>query len=145
MFSCRLRKINKYGIKQERNFVVTNLNIYNFKQKRLRRVMAIKNLGGLTKSLKPDSGEFVVHVKKEHDYRLISSNREIIFQIMKMAYLSTVQDNLPIYGIAKSRSLMDFCTSEKDVDRGISRMPLILARIYEEDIKFDATSKKTRT
>ena len=35
--------------------------------------MAIKNLGGLTKSLKPDSGEFVVHVKKEHDYRLISS------------------------------------------------------------------------
>ena len=62
-----------------------------------------------------------------------------------MAYLSLVQDNLPIYGIAKSRSLIDFCTSEKDVARGISRVPLILARIYEEDIKFDAAKKKTRT
>ena len=31
MFSCRLKKWNKYGIKQDRNFVVTNLNLYNFK------------------------------------------------------------------------------------------------------------------
>ena len=57
--------------------------------------------------------------------------------MMKMGYLSQVQENLPIYGIAKSRSLIDFCTSERDVDRGISRIPLVLARIYEEDIKFD--------
>ena len=28
---------------------------------------------------------------------------------------------------------------EKDVARGISRMPLILARLYEEDIKFTDT------
>ena len=34
MFSCRLKKWNKYSIKQDRNFVVTNMNIYNFKQKR---------------------------------------------------------------------------------------------------------------
>lgn len=33
MFSCRLQKWNKYSIKQDRNFVVTNLNIYNFKRK----------------------------------------------------------------------------------------------------------------
>ena len=31
MFSCRIKKWNKYGIKQERNFIVTNLNVYNFK------------------------------------------------------------------------------------------------------------------
>ena len=34
MFSCRLKKWNKYSIKQDRNFVITNLNLYNFKQKR---------------------------------------------------------------------------------------------------------------
>ena len=33
MFSCRIKKYNKYLIKQERNLVVTNLNIYNFKSK----------------------------------------------------------------------------------------------------------------
>lgn len=58
-----------------------------------------------------------------------------------MAFLSLNQENLPIFGIAKNRALSDFCTTEKDVARGISRMPLVLARIYEEDIKFDATSK----
>lgn len=56
-----------------------------------------------------------------------------------MAYLSLCQDNLPIFGIGKSCTLGDFATTEGDVTRGISRMPLVLARIYEEDIKFDAT------
>ena len=38
----------------------------------LRRVVPIKNLSGLTKLLKGGNGEFVIHVKKEHDYRLLS-------------------------------------------------------------------------
>ena len=33
MFSCKLKKWNKFSIKQDRNFIVTNMNIYNFKQK----------------------------------------------------------------------------------------------------------------
>ena len=59
-----------------------------------------------------------------------------------MAYMSIVKDNLPIFGIAKAKQLADFATSEKDMARGITRMPLVLARIYEEDIKFDAGGKK---
>ena len=55
-----------------------------------------------------------------------------------MAYMSIVKDNLPIFGIAKAKQLADFATSERDMARGITRMPLVLARIYEEDIKFDA-------
>lgn len=61
-----------------------------------------------------------------------------------MAYLSQCQENLPIFGISKQRSLHDYCTTEKDVARGISRMPLVLSRIYEEDIKFDATPTNRR-
>lgn len=56
---------------------------------------------------------------------------------MKMAYLSLKQENLPIFGISKQRSLADYTTTEKDVTRGLSRMPLVLSRIYEEDIKFE--------
>ena len=64
-------------------------------------------------------------------------SRETIFQVMKMAYLSIKQDNLPIFGISKQRSLADYTTTEKDVTRGLSRMPLVLSRIYEEDIRFE--------
>ena len=61
-----------------------------------------------------------------------------------MAYLSLCQENLPIFGISKQRSLGDYCTTEKDVTRGISRMPLVLSRIYEEDIKFESTPPNRR-
>lgn len=47
-----------------------------------------------------------------------------------------MKDNLPIFGIPKAKQLADFCTSQRDVSRGISRMPLILSRIYEEDTEF---------
>ena len=66
---------------------------------------------------------------------------DTIFSVIKMAYLSICQENLPIFGITKTRALVDFATTEKDVSRGISRMPLVLARIYEEDIKFDSVAK----
>mmetsp|Transcript_1380 Transcript_1380/g.1886 ORF Transcript_1380/g.1886 Transcript_1380/m.1886 type:complete len:217 (+) Transcript_1380:302-952(+) len=141
MFSCKLKKWNKFGIKQDRNFVVSNLNIYNFKAKKLRRAVPIKNLSGLTKLLKQGSQEFVLHIKQEHDYRLISEYRETIFQVIKMAYLSQCQENLPIFGILKQRALADYTTTERDIARGISRMPLVLARIYEEDIKFEQNPK----
>ena len=56
--------------------------------------------------------------------------------MVKLLYLSLKKDNLPIFGIPKSKTLADFCTSPKDVSHGISRMPLILCRIYEEDTEF---------
>ena len=72
------------------------------------------------------------------------SSREIVFEMLKITYLSVVKDNLPIFGIAKANKLIDFATTESDVSRGISRMPLVLARIYEEDIKFDTETKPTK-
>ena len=41
MFSGKVQKWNKYGIKQERNLIITNLNVYNFKKKDLRRAFPI--------------------------------------------------------------------------------------------------------
>ena len=65
------------------------------------------------------------------------SSIDVIFEVLKISYMSIVKDNLPIFGIAKAKQLADYTTSEKDVARGITRMPLVLARIYEEDIKID--------
>lgn len=58
-----------------------------------------------------------------------------------MAYLSITHENLPIFGIAKQKNLQEFTTRDSDVARGMSRMPLILARIYEEDLKFTDSKK----
>lgn len=80
---------------------MSNLNIYNFKAKKLRRVVPIKCLSGVTKLLKQGSQEFVIHIKQQHDYRLLSEHRDTIFQVIKMAYLSLCQENLPVFGILK--------------------------------------------
>ena len=58
--------------------------------------------------------------------------------------MSLVRQNLPIFGIPKAKQLIDFTTTEKDFSRGISRMPLALARIYEEDIKIETESNMPR-
>lgn len=90
-------------------------------------------MAGFTKSLNTSSKEFVIHVKKEHDYRLKSDSRDKILNVIKMAYTSKNKANLPVYGI-KNKELREFATTEKDLEKGISRIPLQLARIYEEDL-----------
>lgn len=70
-----------------------------------------------------------------------SNSRDKIFEVLKLVFVSVTQNNLPIFGIAKQKTLQEFCTTESDVARGLSRMPLVLARLYEEDIKF--TEKKS--
>ena len=52
---------------------------------------------------------------------------------MKMAYLGVAKDNLPIFGIPNLKNLDGFCTSELDAKRGTSRIPMVLARLYDED------------
>ena len=41
--------------------------------------------------------------------------------------------NLPIYGI-RNKDLKEYQTTEKDAGKGISRIPLKIARLYEEDL-----------
>ena len=53
-----------------------------------------------------------------------------------MAYTSRLKKNLPIYGI-KNKDLREFTTTEKDRDKGISRIPLTMTRLREEDVVAD--------
>ena len=53
-----------------------------------------------------------------------------------MAYTSKSKINLPVYGI-KNKDLREFQTTTKDVEKGISRIPMQIARLYEEDILED--------
>lgn len=53
-----------------------------------------------------------------------------------MSFASKTKTNLPIYGI-RNKDLREFTTTEKDLEKGIVRVPLQLARIYEEDMIAD--------
>lgn len=53
--------------------------------------------------------------------------------MVKVGYVAKKKKNLPIYGI-KFKELRDYTTGENDVVKGVSRIPLHLARIYEEDV-----------
>jgi hypothetical protein len=59
--------------------------------------------------------------------------RDKIFNVIKVGYVAKKKKNLPVYGI-KFKELRDYTTGENDVVKGVSRIPLHLARIYEEDV-----------
>lgn len=74
MFSSPVWKWNRFTLRQERTLVVTNLAIYNFLKKKIRRSIPVADLAGLTKTLHEKSNEFVIHVKGDYDYRMEFSN-----------------------------------------------------------------------
>jgi len=80
----------------------------------------------------------VIHVQNEQDYRCSCDHRMEFFDTVKLAYMGIKKQNLPIYGIAKSKTLIDFATTEKDAKKGKCRMPLQVSRLYEEDMLSDA-------
>lgn len=123
MLSMKVSKYNKYNWVQERNFVVTQDNIYIFKHKKLKRFVQISFLQGITKSLHINSREVVLHFFGNHDVRIKSDERDKLIFALKIAYTTKAKRNLSIYGI-KSKDLHEFTTTEKDLERGISRIPL---------------------
>ena len=52
--------------------------------------------------------------------------------------------NLKIFGISKQKNLADFVTTQKDVEKGNTRIPLNLARLREEDLMSDEELQKAR-
>jgi hypothetical protein len=74
LFTDKIGKINEYGFNQERNIVITEKAVYNFKKKSLKRRIDINYLKGITISKAADNNEFVIHGNEaEYDYYYISS------------------------------------------------------------------------
>ena len=86
MFSCIVEKFNKWGFKQDRTCLVTNLCLYNINKNEVQRKIEILSIKAITKSLEANSNEFCVHIKTEYDYRFISKFRNEIFAALKLVY-----------------------------------------------------------
>jgi len=52
VFSCIVEKINRFGMKQERIFLLTNQSVYNIKKEEVQRRIDISSIKAITKSTK---------------------------------------------------------------------------------------------
>ena len=81
---------------QERNFVITDLAIYNFKGNDLKRRIKIEDLKAITISKLSD--QFIIHGNQnEYDYLFISQNRTKIINILQNVYENLTHKNFVIY------------------------------------------------
>ena len=90
---------------------------------------------GLSKSMKKDILEFIVHVKDEYDYRFECKQQDTITQIFdacKYAYWQRSGKNIPVYGVPEL--LKEFSTSKKDISSGLNVIPPLQYRLKSEDV-----------
>ena len=119
VFSCVVLKFNRWGMKQERCLLLTNMALYNLKKDSIQRKIGINLMKGITKSLKKDVKEFLVHVKDEYDYRFECESIDKITTIIeacKHTYWKVHGKNVPVYGVPDG--LKEFGTSKKDISGG---------------------------
>ena len=81
-------KIKKFGIFskfQDRNLLITNRAIYNFKNIELKGRIKIEDLYGITYS--KNSNQFVLHFNEnDYDYLFLSERRDIIIRLLNALY-----------------------------------------------------------
>lgn len=125
---------------QERTFVITSKAIYNIHKKSIKRSIDITQVGGISKTVPPSkASEFAVHVPSSYDYRFISTKRDEIIKTLQMLYLATKSENCPIYCIT-AKDLKDFTTTENDMKKGRSKIPVSEMRSFNEDLVKDLPS-----
>lgn len=124
LYSDKIIKINRYNMSQDRQFVITNKALYNFKKKSLKRRIELTLVKGISISKLTD--EFVVHgTEGEYDYDFVSAKRGKIIEIMGEAYAKETQNEL-ILCLLDDKSLKGVVTlkAEKKKDPFFSRMPI---------------------
>ena len=121
--SDKIEKINDYGFKSERLFLVTNKAIYNIKSNDLRRRTEYKDILGLT--ISKVSFEFVIHCSGvEYDYWYSSFNRRLIIEVINEGYSNVLNKEINICEVDED-NLKCYVTwkKEKYKDLNFTKMP----------------------
>ena len=135
IFSCVVKKLNRWGMRQDRTLLISNQYLYNIKKDDVKRRISIKTIKAVTQSLKKGNLEFIVHVKSEYDYEFESDFRKEIFDAFKYVSWTLNHANLPVYGVPDK--LKDYATSKKDISNGVEVNPREEYRMHKEDIYQD--------
>jgi len=113
-FSDKLIKINTSIItkRQERNFLITDQAIYNFKGMELKRRMKIEDIKCITVAKLSD--QFIVHGnEREYDYLLVTTERKKIINILQAVFEILTQKDL-LFCIKNERDLCRYLVSKKE-------------------------------
>lgn len=100
VLSSIVTKYNDLGFRQERILVVTDNAIYNIKKKSVQRRIPIEKIEALTISTM--SSEFIIHIKEEYDYRLLSyeKRQEIIESVLNVVCnVKQLSTSFPVYNV----------------------------------------------
>ena len=84
MYSNKISKISSFGIKQERNILITNESIYVFQNKKFKNKMKYEDIHGI--SFSTLSNEFIIHGEKEFDLHFMHQDKETIIYIIIKCY-----------------------------------------------------------
>lgn len=108
---------------QDRQIVITDKALYNFKKKDFKRKIELQYILGVSISKLTD--EFVIHGQEaEYDYDYVSSKRRIIVEILAKAYEQITQNDLKICLLDdKSLKSVVTCKPDKKKDPTYSKMP----------------------
>ena len=113
-FSDKVQKKNlsMFSKVQDRNFVITDLAIYNFKNNELKRRIKIEDLKGITISKLSD--QFIIHGNQnEYDYLFISQERTKIISMLQTVYENLTNKSL-LFCIKNDKDLSKLVVTKKD-------------------------------
>ena len=113
-FSDQILNIKKRLFKGEetRNLLITNIAIYNFKKRELKRRIKIEDLYGITYST--ESSEFIIHLNEnDYDFRLSSEKRDSIIRILQSLYEKLKNTDL-LFCVKNEKDLSKYELTKKE-------------------------------
>ena len=111
-YSGKVIKLNKWGLNQERTFIITDQAIYNLEKKEVKRKFEIKKIMGITLSKKTDS--FIIHgISPEYDYLVTSTNKFKIIEMIEIIYEALTSKEL-LFSIKETNKLWNYVVSKKE-------------------------------
>ena len=128
-YSGKVTKKNKWGMNQERNFIITDQAIYNLEKKEVKRKFEIKKIGGITLSKKTDS--FIIHgIAPEYDYLVTSVNKFQIIEMIEIIYEAMTSKEL-LFTIKDTNKLNMYVVSKKERTKNPNLCNFILKFLYK--------------
>ena len=71
---------------------MTNLNVYNINETKIKKAISIKYIRGLSKSTNKTNGGFLMHMTNRHDYRFKCEKEDMrnkLFERLKKVWFKT--------------------------------------------------------
>lgn len=113
-FSDQILNIKKRLFKGEetRNLLITNIAIYKFKKREIKRRYKIEDLYGITYST--ESSEFIIHLNEnDYDFRLSSEKRDSIIRILQSLYEKLKNTDL-LFCVKNEKDLSKYEVTKKE-------------------------------